>query len=761
MTVTSDVQSVVSRTDGSTVNFPIPFYFLRETDIVVDRIDADGNLVELVLGTDYTVSGAGNQAGGSYTTTETFEDGYDLHCYRVVPATQESQYQQNDPFPAKTTEKALDKLTMLFQQAQQTLDRALVVPRSDLNPQTTLPPARQRANKGLGFDNNGNPFAIDLKIGSVPAPVVNSISMLRLVSKAIATAVFVLAYYPGGNGGGAFAKAYDVAPEGWENGGTQIVAADGAGWELQHLGHVSLHEFGAKGDGANDDSPYILNWLNYLIASGNTGYVSGGAYHMATPLSVDVTGSLDVRASDNAVFVGAPGISQNMILLLATAATSEQYRVSWRGGSFDISQMEYVPAALSGSGLALQWVWNCVVDGVQFNGPADYTQGGSAGGDSGLSVISCQFVSVMDCHFNGIRDTGVYVTGDSSTADNENDGRDIVITGCHFNKCAAGVSVKRQFQRVLIGNNIFYYCLVGAGVVTTDVVRPDPPAGGRVHIIGNSFAYCGKNAIDIRYSNVSGTMVVGNRIQDFGYALDGVTPVANPTAILLEGASQSFIQGNWIGMQDWVRGGSHCAVLMQAFTYAGVTYQSKYNTCLGNNLIGLDIGFRETPGQADYNIYNLNPCVDVVQKYNNIQSNSTMFDQDSGTWAVVLYDTASAGNASPTTATGYYVKTGKVVTVSFSLNDINTAGMTAANPIYIGLPFPANAAAGAAGSITLDSVAFPAGRTSIALTLPPGQTRALISASGSGVSDSTVTVGNITSGTSDIVQATLTYPTVS
>jgi hypothetical protein len=526
---------------------------------------------------------------------------------------------------------------------------------------------------------------------------------------------------------------------------------------------VSLRSFGAKGDRKTDDSAAILTWLTYLMATGERGSVPAGTYYMDEPLTVLVTGNLDVRASANAVFVGSAGISQNMILLLASAATSEQFEVSWRGGGFDISQTEYVPATLSGSGLALQWVWKSTVSGVKFIGPADYTQGGSYGGDTGLTLVSCQYINVKGNFFSGIRDTGIYITGDSNTADDDNDGRDIVVANNHFSKCAGGVSVKRQSHRTLVGNNVFDYCEVGVALVTTDVVKPDPPAGGGAIIVGNSFSHTARNAIDLRYSNVGGTMIVGNRIQDFGYGLDGVTPSTSQTAILFEGASDSFVQGNWIGMQDWAAGGSHCGVVMQDFTYAGVTYNSQNNNCLGNRLKGLDIGFRETPGQAGNNSYALNQFVSVAQQYNNIQATSTTLDQDAGSWAVVLYDAANGGNASPTTTTGTYVKTGTVVTATFSLSNINTAGMTAANPLYIGLPFAANpaAGAGACGPIVTSNVTFPAGRTSPAMTLPAGQQRALITVSGTGVAENSVTVSDVTSGSGSIVQASITYPTAS
>ncbi|WP_181159440.1 hypothetical protein [Burkholderia multivorans] len=156
MTVTSSVQDTSSSTDGVSTDFQIPFYFLDNTHIVVDKIDANGGLTRLTYGTDYTVSGAGDVNGGTLTTLSVFARGFTLHIYRDVPATQETEYQQNDPFPAKTTEKALDKLTMIAQQNAAAVQNSIRFPISEYGRDGTLPSALQRAMNVLGFDAAGN-----------------------------------------------------------------------------------------------------------------------------------------------------------------------------------------------------------------------------------------------------------------------------------------------------------------------------------------------------------------------------------------------------------------------------------------------------------------------------------------------------------------------------------------------------------------------------------------------------------------------------
>lgn len=155
MTVTSPSQDITHATDGSTVTFPIPFYFISEKDIVVDRIDANEGVSQLVLGTDFTVSGAGDQNGGTLTTLSVQAAGFDLHIYRNIAVTQETQFQQNDPFPAKTNEKAFDKLTMICQQIASRQFNSIRYPLAEYSRDGTLPGAPDRAGKILGFDANG------------------------------------------------------------------------------------------------------------------------------------------------------------------------------------------------------------------------------------------------------------------------------------------------------------------------------------------------------------------------------------------------------------------------------------------------------------------------------------------------------------------------------------------------------------------------------------------------------------------------------
>ncbi|MGO3712838.1 hypothetical protein [Alcaligenes aquatilis] len=115
MTVSSEQSRVQYATDGVATSFPVPFRFLQNRDLRVTLVDSEGNEQELSLDTDYSVAGAGQQSGGTLTTTAAYPAGQALLIDRIVSITQETAYQRNDPFPERAHERALDKLTMICQ----------------------------------------------------------------------------------------------------------------------------------------------------------------------------------------------------------------------------------------------------------------------------------------------------------------------------------------------------------------------------------------------------------------------------------------------------------------------------------------------------------------------------------------------------------------------------------------------------------------------------------------------------------------------
>lgn len=131
MTVSSSVNKVTYAGNGTTTVFSANFYFFQDSDLLVVLRDANGIETVKTLTTDYTVTGAGNNAGGSVTMLVAPAAGETLVIAREVALTQQTDYLANDPFPAETHERALDKLTMAVQQIQEQVDRSAKLPISD------------------------------------------------------------------------------------------------------------------------------------------------------------------------------------------------------------------------------------------------------------------------------------------------------------------------------------------------------------------------------------------------------------------------------------------------------------------------------------------------------------------------------------------------------------------------------------------------------------------------------------------------------
>jgi len=126
MTVPVSTNKISYAGDGTTTVFAYPFKIFNDVDLVVVIRDADGNETTKTLGADYTVSGAGSDSGGNVTMTTAPASGETLVIYRDMAITQETDYVEGDPFPASAHENALDKLTMICQQLDAMMNRAVV-----------------------------------------------------------------------------------------------------------------------------------------------------------------------------------------------------------------------------------------------------------------------------------------------------------------------------------------------------------------------------------------------------------------------------------------------------------------------------------------------------------------------------------------------------------------------------------------------------------------------------------------------------------
>lgn len=275
MTVSSEVSSVSYNGNGSTQIFAVPFYFLDDSHLRVILRAADGTETVQTITTNYTVSGAGNQDGGSVTMLAAPASGVTLAIVRNVPATQETDYVANDPFPAESHERALDKLTMLIQQAGFDISRAIRVPDSDPEP-SLLPSSIDRANLLLSFDSLGNPTAVAPSSGSATDLAIN------LANDTDPSKGAALVGYKG-------RTVYDKLNE-----------------------VINIRDFGVVGDGVTDDTAAMADVFAYdgpVLGDPSMTVMIGGSMTITGSLKLDMRGgTIKMRSALGRVTINAQNV---------------------------------------------------------------------------------------------------------------------------------------------------------------------------------------------------------------------------------------------------------------------------------------------------------------------------------------------------------------------------------------------------------------------------------------------------------------------
>lgn len=167
MTISSTENRATYTGNGVTTVFAFGYLFFANADlVVVKRTISTGVDVVQSITTHYTVSGAGNPAGGNVTMLTAPTSDEQIIIYRDPAVTQQTDFVDNDPLPAASLETVADKLTMIAQRLKELTNRALRQPDGDVTNIGILPPKITRLSKYLGFDNDGNPVALAAPVGT-------------------------------------------------------------------------------------------------------------------------------------------------------------------------------------------------------------------------------------------------------------------------------------------------------------------------------------------------------------------------------------------------------------------------------------------------------------------------------------------------------------------------------------------------------------------------------------------------------------------
>lgn len=139
----------VGSTPSTVFEVPFPFFQNGDLDVYVDG-------VLQILDFDYSVTGAGESAGGEVTFVNPIDNAL-VAIVRNMPIKRDTDYPTSGPFQINALNTDLDKIVAWQQEAMTRILRSLRPPDSDPDGDFTLPPATTRAGNFLGFDSNGAP----------------------------------------------------------------------------------------------------------------------------------------------------------------------------------------------------------------------------------------------------------------------------------------------------------------------------------------------------------------------------------------------------------------------------------------------------------------------------------------------------------------------------------------------------------------------------------------------------------------------------
>lgn len=105
--------------NSATTVFAVPFRFLANGHVTVYEFDDDGDVVDTYTeGPDYTLTGAGENAGGEVTFAAAPAAGINIGIKRTTPRTQPNDLVQFDTLPAEAVEEQLDRALMVAQELE-------------------------------------------------------------------------------------------------------------------------------------------------------------------------------------------------------------------------------------------------------------------------------------------------------------------------------------------------------------------------------------------------------------------------------------------------------------------------------------------------------------------------------------------------------------------------------------------------------------------------------------------------------------------
>lgn len=335
MTVETTLDRQTFPANGAVKIFPFNMKFFTNSQVFVYLLDSVAGTSQLMVeGTDYTLSGQLQSNGGVVTFAIAPASSKQVFIQRIIPLTQTTSIRNQGAFLASLHEDEFDTLTMQIQQANAASGNSLQADLAGLvwdaktkkiinaaepvnaqdvttkNWVTSFISGLQGAiNTAMGVAYLGGSLFDFFRTSS--NRTVDSIAALRALLVTQNQKAFVLGYYAKGDGGGGAYYVDTADTTSLDNGGSIIVATDGGRWKLASISSLSVKQFGAKGDGANDDTLAIQKAYASL----------GGGGRLCLPKGIYNYTSLIFDGSLGLHLVGDGPINTTILRCTSTLAT--------------------------------------------------------------------------------------------------------------------------------------------------------------------------------------------------------------------------------------------------------------------------------------------------------------------------------------------------------------------------------------------------------------------------------------------------------
>lgn len=542
--------------NGSTTGFPFSFKVFQASDILVVRTDTLGAESNLVLGTDYTVALNVDQdanPGGTVTLTTVPAAGYLVTITSQVQNLQPVTLTNQGGFYPKVINDAFDRLTILVQQAVETISRSLrmaISAPSNVNPQLPSPTPYSLIGwngAGTGFQNTD--------------PTYSTVLATDLASTAAGKGAALVGFIaPDGTGKtvadiSSTASGKGSALVGFIQSGAGAVARTA---DAKLRDSISVKDFGAVGDGVIDDTAAIQAALNAADSAQMSLLIPGtpNGYKITAPLVINSTGLSVVGDGEQVTKLIASG---NFSEILKFNASTLYATVS---GITFISGLTTTRCVTIAQGATVIRFSQCYFSGG-LSGDLLYSNGQNIDISEStfqldsVNTWACNFdcynqnCGVTDCRIGGIGN-GIRITNAFSPA-NRVEGLRIAdsyfintgpynisldacvytsITGCVLDQAStAAVYLNTGASDIIIDSN--YIGRSGTG--TTSGVNIQPSAGGNCAISNNVF--------DSMTYGISIAATAANRVSNISITGNQFTSVGND-CLLLDSVLKCVISNN-------------------------------------------------------------------------------------------------------------------------------------------------------------------------------------------------------------------------